>query len=698
VNVFWIVSLLLLGAGFSAPVRASAVLFRAVETSYRAETSRPQKTIDGLDANPDQGWSVTPQVAKPHAAVFTARRPIQAERIRISLCFLSGIYNAHFREFVISGTSDPVPSLAGNWEALVPWQAYSTGTKLELLEDARVRSTGAAFNTVFVAEILGSQRRLTGLRVDVFPVLQAQRDQPEVGGSEQGDFTLSEFRVEAFDAETTNVALGRPVKASHKNWGGFRPEFLTDGLAATFTHPRAPNLGEEFYFEIDLGRVLVLDHLALRNRGDGMVPERFSKITLKLYEDAPEKEPSPNWVGRHRADGSYPEPGEVDVIRAGHGTGQFRGRYLRISSDSPIGYSPQLAEVEVYETLVPELTAARADGGGIQVADTTVLPPGTRWLSFSLRLFSPHLPAGIPLRWRLEGDQQEWRQVSSDRVVEVACPAPGTYAFEAQMGHTDGVWNERVLRWMLVVPKRWWQWRWVQLVAVGGLAVSAVWTVRFLARQRLAREVADLERSRGLDVERARIARDMHDVVGARLTQLTVLHEIFAAEHALDPEAGHSLLRLNATAREAVAALDEVVWAINPRNDTLANVADYLCHCATEYFRPLEISCRLEAPPEWEPLQVRAQIRHQIMLAFKEALQNVVKHAAATEVTLTLRFEAPELVVLLEDNGCGIPENPGGMEKDGLGNMRERLQSVGGSCRVSPRAAGGTRVEMRVKI
>jgi hypothetical protein len=168
--------------------------------------------------------------------------------------------------------------------------------------------------------------------------------------------------------------------------------------------------------------------------------------------------------------------------------------------------------------------------------------------------------------------------------------------------------------------------------------------------------------------------------------------------HALDPEAGRSLLRLNATAREAVAALDEVVWAINPRNDTLANVADYLCHCATEYFRPLEISCRLEAPPEWEPLQVRAQIRHQIMLAFKEALQNVVKHAAATEVTLTLRFEAPELVVLLEDNGCGIPENPGGMEKDGLANMRERLQSVGGSCRVSPRAAGGTRVEMRVKI
>jgi signal transduction histidine kinase len=698
VKFFWIVSILLLGPGLGSAVRASAVRFRTVETTYRAETSRPQKTIDGVDANPDQGWSVAPEVAKPQAAVFTARQAVVAERLRISLCFLSGVHNAHFRKFVISGTSDPNPSLSGNWEPLAPWQVYSTGTKLEVLEGSRMRSSGDAFNTVFVVEILGFPRRLTGLRVDVLTTDQAQRDQPEVGGSEQGDFTLTEFRVEAFDAETTNAALGRPAKASHKNWGGFRPEFLTDGLAATFTHPRAPNLGEEFYFEIDFDRVISLDHVALRNRGDGMVPERLSRITLKLYESAPEAESQPVWEGRDRADGSYPDPGEVDVVRAGQGKGSFRGRYLRISSDSPIGYSPQLAEVEAYESLAPELAAVRADGVQLEVAAQTRPPQGTRWLAFSMNPSIPGLPAGIPLRWRLRGYHQEWKAVSSDRLAEVACPPPGTYTFEAQLGHTDGLWNERILQCVIVVPKPWWQWRWVQFAAAAGLAAGVAWTVRFVARRRLARQVAELERSRGLDAERARIARDMHDVVGSRLTQLTVLHEIFSAEHALGPEAAGSLHRLNATAREAVAALDEVVWAINPRNDTLANVADYLCHCATEYFRPLEIACRLDAPADWAPLQVRAQIRHQILLAFKEALQNVLKHAAATEVTLTLRFEAPEMVVFLEDNGRGIPKDPAGTEKDGLSNMRERLQSVGGICRVSPRTEGGTCVEMRVKI
>ena len=80
---------------------------------------------------------------------------------------------------MISGTSDPNPTLSGNWEPLAPWQVYSTGTKLEVMEGSKMRSSGDAFNTVFVVEILGFPRRLTGLRLDVLTADQAQRDQPE---------------------------------------------------------------------------------------------------------------------------------------------------------------------------------------------------------------------------------------------------------------------------------------------------------------------------------------------------------------------------------------------------------------------------------------------------------------------------------------------------------------------------------------
>ena len=115
----------------------------------------------------------------------------------------------------------------------------------------------------------------------------------------------------------------------------------------------------------------------------------------------------------------------------------------------------------------------------------------------------------------------------------------------------------------------------------------------------------------------------MHDVVGARLTQLTVMHELFAARHSLPPDATKQLHELTATARSTVSALDEAVWAVNPRNDTLQNVADYLCHTASDYLRPLEIQLRQDVPEAWPVRTVVSQSGKLSSCSpfFKEALQ-----------------------------------------------------------------------------
>ncbi len=130
----------------------------------------------------------------------------------------------------------------------------------------------------------------------------------------------------------------------------------------------------------------------------------------------------------------------------------------------------------------------------------------------------------------------------------------------------------------------------------------------------------------------------------------------------------------------------------------MSNLADYLCHCAHEYLTPLDIECLQDVPTDWAAQPVGAQARHQLLLAFLEALQNVAKHAAASEVTLVLRHEGSQFVVRLHDNGRGLPGNLSGAQKDGLANMRTRLAGIGGEFSVSPGVGGGTTVEMRLPL
>lgn len=699
--VWWLVSFA--GSIFvnSGLVRANEpVAFDSVEASFHAGTQQDlQQAIDGVDAG-SGGWSVAPQVTKEHSAIFHCARPVEATRFKLSLVFLSRIPNSFFQEFSISTTDDPHPSFHSAWETIVPGWFYAIGPQIHASGGNRLQLTGIAGETVVRVDFPEGYHRVTAFRIDVYPApVEGKPGEVSVSGGPNGDFVLTEFRVDTSKKMSSNIALGSPVIASHPVY--MRPEALTDGQITTFANPQDPRLGADFFFEIDLRTVRTLDHLVLKNRIDGRVPDMLSKIRLALYETPPTADAEPTWKAYWRADGSYPEPGAADVVRAGDGTGVFRGRYLRISSDSERYSCPMLAEVEVYESLVVGGLAVQADRLQLAMKNEVSVPAGSRTLRFDVALPASLQLSDLSIRRRLysHGLHQDWLMAASGNgVADWPCPPPGNYEFQAQIRHSDGEWNEGMFNFPVVVLPSWWQRPSLQIAAAMALLIAAFLFVRHLGRRREAQRAADLDRREAVHNERTRIARDMHDVVGARLTQLAVMHDIFATEHALPAAATSSLERLKKTAREGVAALDGVVWAVNPSNDTLANLADYLCHCAAEYLSPLGIECLQDVPTDWQVQAVGAQARHQLLQAFLEALQNVAKHAAASEVTLTLRHAGAYFLVRLNDNGCGLPDNLSGNYKDGLINMRNRLAAVGGECSISAAAGGGTLVEMRLPL
>ncbi len=379
------------------------------------------------------------------------------------------------------------------------------------------------------------------------------------------------------------------------------------------------------------------------------------------------------------------------------GHGNCRGQYLRISTDSPVALSPQIAEVEVYGTLTPHLVDIKADGRPISGDNTPTVPAGADLVSFALAITGDGVIEGLPVRWRLRGFHDDW-QITRNLLAEIPHLRPGTYRFEAQVGHTDGEWDASIADVPLTVMAPFWQTPLFSWTASCGVVLASAMSFRKAVRRRHIARIAALEYHSALAAERTRIARDMHDEVGARLSQLAVMQDLVIRQHPMPGELRQSLERIAETARGTAAALDEVVWAVNPRNDTLPSLAEYLGICATSYLGPLEITCRLDAPLDWEALEIRAQVRHELALAFKEALQNIVKHAAATEVTLELRQSATHFIVRLSDNGTGLPGAPPATGCNGLENMRARLASIGGVCEFHRSAAGGTEVEMRVPL
>ncbi len=690
---------------FAAAACLPTVSFGAKVPLKSATPSYAERPVEGVPAVIDGqdagriGWSVFPRVDKEQMLMIRTATPVTAEAFDVTLCFLSGMPKRFFGKFALSCTTDAEPSLGGNWQRLQPLRFSAQGTTLSESDDGYlVSGTGDNMigDAVFNLRVQVPQRAVTGFRIEVVPYRKPGSQELRLAPNEYRDFCLTEFRVDAVLTGSTNIALGCPVKATHPLWAGCSANLLTDGLPGSFIHPAEAGLGPDFNFEIDLGSNRQIDHIALRGRGDGYGLDRMSRVLVQLYDRPPEAGLHPVWQAIDRADGSHPEAGDIDVLRVAE-QGSFRGRYLRISSDNPVDLSPQIAEVEVFETITAKPVSIKADGRGLPLGEDLRVPFGTSVLTAELAISGPGLPEKLPLRWRLRGLHPDWLK-AADLSVEISHPPPGSYFLEAQVGHTDGEWDSSLMSIPITIPTPFWQTpAFYSAMAGGGLAVVFL-LIHILNRRRRARELAEWTYQSALVEERRRIARDMHDEVGGRLSQLALMQDLILHGHSLPPETRQSLQTLAANTREAVDALDQVVWAVNPLNDTLAGLVEYLSYLATSYLSPLNVNCRLDVPFEWPEIEVRAQVRHEITLAFREALQNIVKHAAAGSVTLHMRLDPPVLTIRLADDGRGLPEESAGPGKEGLSNMRSRLAMIGGSCTVRRRPEGGTEVEMRAPL
>jgi signal transduction histidine kinase len=223
-------------------------------------------------------------------------------------------------------------------------------------------------------------------------------------------------------------------------------------------------------------------------------------------------------------------------------------------------------------------------------------------------------------------------------------------------------------------------WFWALIVLLSSSLVLGLW--RYLEKFRFEQQVTRLKQKGVLDEERARIARDLHDELGANLARIGLLTEL--ADQAIDEpaKARHQLDRILQAARGLTRQLDSVVWAVDPANDTLESLARYLHGHAEEYLGIAGIRCRFDAD-ELPDIPLSSPLRHHLLMITKEALHNVVKHAAATMVKIRLHMEQGGLILEIEDDGKGIGVPEGHRHGNGLDNIHKRAQAAGGRCEIN---------------
>ncbi len=316
-------------------------------------------------------------------------------------------------------------------------------------------------------------------------------------------------------------------------------------------------------------------------------------------------------------------------------------------------------------------------------------------------------PEEVQFHHKLEGADLEWVDDGDQRVARYVKLAHGEYRFRVAARTAGGPWQEAGDMFHFVVPTPFYYQGWAICLYVILAAAAVAGIVRMISHRRLRLTLARLEQQQTLERERMRIARDMHDEMGSKLTKISFLSEHLQMGAEKSGPLSGKIQSIATASRDLLQTMDEIVWVVNPHNDTLENLVAYVSHYAVEYFQNTSIECELGLPRDLPHHPLSSEARHNLFLTFQEALNNVLKHSGASKVRVETAVNALVCEFKITDNGKGYDVStlpaPGAQTRAGgggagLSNMQQRMSAVGGECTVTSRAGEGTVVCLRLPL
>jgi len=371
--------------------------------------------------------------------------------------------------------------------------------------------------------------------------------------------------------------------------------------------------------------------------------------------------------------------------------GEIRGRLKLLAQPPVVVIEAVKSGGTVFYGSLPEegdSSKAAAAAFGPSARGPVAIPAGRDTFYFQYTANSFLNPKTIEFRYRLVGYDSDWQKPTRLRAVQYANLPPGDYRFEVVAANAHGAWSNPPAMVSFQLAAGLWQRRWFQAFCGVGAFVLLFGAQNYRA---------GLLRQQHLDRERTRIARDLHDDLGAGLTGLALYLDLKVSPvSTADSQVSKKFKHAATLARDLASRMREVVWSINPECDSVLSLADFLQQKAECVLLPASLRIRFDFPLVIPELSLSAGPRHQLALCMREALNNVVRHAEAAEVRLGFDISGQNLSVRIEDDGRGfdVGTRPG----CGIENMRQRMEKMKGSFHCVSKPGSGTVIVLQLPV
>nr|WP_294949677.1 sensor histidine kinase [uncultured Mucilaginibacter sp.] len=302
-------------------------------------------------------------------------------------------------------------------------------------------------------------------------------------------------------------------------------------------------------------------------------------------------------------------------------------------------------------------------------------------LSVSFAALDYTMPSANKIAYMLRGLETNW-VITTNKNVRYAKLLPGHYTFLVKAANGDGVWSD-VEAVSININAPFWQQTWFY-VTCGFLVIGGITYLTWLLSQlKIKRRLRLLERRHAIDAERNRISRDMHDEIGSGLTHIALLSELIQTQYKTDAAVKNDVGNISASARKLITNMSEIIWALNPQNDSLENLLAYTREQMQQYFEPFDMVLQIDFADTVPHIPLTNEQRRNLYLVTKEALNNTMKHARASLVKLSFEISGTLMVFTICDNGCGLPYGCQKPNSNGLKNMQKRMEDIGGQLQIT---------------